>query len=491
MNKVWIILIAIIVVSEDIGHSVYNFSFPSDVVEWHVDSTAVYNEDLFAPNMVKEFYRRREFRPAWIVDQTLTSISDSLLLILHNASAFGLISEEYHVKILDSIMSLNNPGASLLLQSDVLLTDAFLKLSSHVKNGRLLRQTVRRNYKTLQMDSLLLSTLNHLLSGGSLHSLISTLEPSGIQYRELRSAYNRKLNVYQRDLLSEEERMYYYAELIRMAVNLERWRWEKTDLGPRYIYINIPSYALSLVENGKEIIRSKVIVGLPDKPTPPLSSNIECIVIYPYWNVPRSIATKELLPIIKKNPHYLQSNHFDILDHRGKEVNPDTINWNAYSTHNFPFQLRQREGEDNALGVIKFQFDNKYGVYLHDTNARYLFKKEMRALSHGCIRVEKAVEIAHNLVQYDSGKTSAAHVDQFLNTHQRREINLKKEIPIHVRYITADKNGLYRDVYDRDEELMVSFKELLNNPLPAHDNFYLRHVAQTHENNHRLRSALR
>lgn len=147
-----------------------------------------------------------------------------------------------------------------------------------------------------------------------------------------------------------------------------------------------------------------------------------------------------------------------MLDKNGKIVKLSTIDWNKYNANNFPFVLRQREGKENALGIIKFVFDNPYAVYLHDTNAKRLFKNQTRAYSHGCIRLEKAVEFAHYIIGDKRTTLTDHHLDRHLKVKKRVTVSLFKEVPIHIRYFTAEvKNGslvFYNDLYKTDAKLI-------------------------------------
>jgi murein L,D-transpeptidase YcbB/YkuD len=140
-------------------------------------------------------------------------------------------------------------------------------------------------------------------------------------------------------------------------------------------------------------------------------------------------------------------------------VDPDTLDWKNFNINNFPVLLRQREGIDNSLGILKFVFDNPYAVFLHDTNARRLFQNKDRALSHGCIRMEKAIDFAHYLVTGNAGEKSAM-VERFLKQKQRHSLDLANPIAIHVRYITAEVKGdqiyVYKDLYKKDRAVIES-----------------------------------
>ncbi len=200
--------------------------------------------------------------------------------------------------------------------------------------------------------------------------------------------------------------------------------------------VNIPSADLFVYRFDSLFLYSKMVVGKPSTPTPLLSSHINEVILYPYWHVPHKIATRELLPSIKRNPSYLEANNFQVLDHSGKLVNPKHINWRSLSASNFPYTLRQSTGCDNSLGIIKFNFYNPFTVYLHDTPAKELFSMNRRYFSHGCMRVEKPVELAQFLL-----KEKADVVDSLtracLLEQKPSVIRLEETVPLLVLYQTA------------------------------------------------------
>jgi murein L,D-transpeptidase YcbB/YkuD len=245
----------------------------------------------------------------------------------------------------------------------------------------------------------------------------------------------------------------------KISINMERWRWQKL-LPDRYVRVNIPAFMLRAVEDDSVWVESKVIVGKRETPTPVLESVIRSFTIYPYWHVPFSISTKEVLPALQRDASYLGRNHFDVLNSSGSVINPDTIRWNLYSAEKFPFILRQREGSENSMGIIKFNFANNYGVYLHDTNSKRLYERARRDLSHGCVRVSRAVALAHYLVREDDIYVSPEDLDQYLSLQQRYTIDLRMPIPLKLVYFTAEvENGVahfYDDIYGKDSVMMQS-----------------------------------
>ncbi|HEY0750527.1 MAG TPA: L,D-transpeptidase family protein, partial [Chitinophagaceae bacterium] len=180
---------------------------------------------------------------------------------------------------------------------------------------------------------------------------------------------------------------------LKRSLNYLRWLEQIKQTG-FVLILNQPSATLMVYENGGVVLDSKVIIGKPATPTPTLSSTITEVILYPYWMVPHSIATKELLPSIKRNIAYLDRNGYQVLNKQGKVVNPYTIKWSSLSTSYFPYIIRQSTGCDNALGLVKLNFYNPFTVYLHDTPSKSLFGLNKRYFSHGCMRVEKPVELA-------------------------------------------------------------------------------------------------
>lgn len=249
-----------------------------------------------------------------------------------------------------------------------------------------------------------------------------------------------------------------YIQQIEM--NMERWRWYSEPNDKQFVWVNIPKYEMQVIEGDTLVMKSRVIVGTPKNPTPILKSTIRYFLIYPYWNVPLSIATKEILPILKRDTSYLRRNNFEVLD-RYNTIVTTPINWKKYTKDYFPWKLRQRTGEDNSLGILKFNFYNKYGVYMHDTDNRRLFNREMRALSHGCVRLEKFVEFAKFLIRDDSLNYPLDSLMFDLWQENQKYVYIKHPTPIYINYFTAevDENSslfYYIDIYNRDEKMLKS-----------------------------------
>jgi hypothetical protein len=236
----------------------------------------------------------------------------------------------------------------------------------------------------------------------------------------------------------------------------------------KYIWVNLPSFYLKVIEDDTVTLKSKIVCGKPSTPTPQITSAISDMVIYPTWTVPVSIIKKEMLPGLKKNSAYLEKKGLKLYDKNGDVVDPATINWTKYSK-GIPYKIKQGSGDKNALGVMKFNFLNPFDVYLHDTNQRYFFNNSMRALSHGCVRVQNWKELANFIAQTDSANLAigdslsynADSINSWIAKKLRHKIPVKYKIPLFIRYISCEAtNGklvFYDDIYDEDKNLADRF----------------------------------
>ena len=249
----------------------------------------------------------------------------------------------------------------------------------------------------------------------------------------------------------------------QLELNMERWRWCKDPYEKQYVWVNIPKFEMKVVEKDTLVMKSRVIIGEPEKQTPLLKSTIRYFLIYPYWTVPYKIATEEILPILKRDSSYLRRKHFDVLGGNNQKVDASKINWKKYKKTYFPWKLRQGIGEDNSLGILKFNFENKYGVYMHDTDNHRLFGREMRALSHGCCRLEKFMEFAKFLIRDDSVKYPVDSFLSDLSKAQQKYVYIRHPIPIYINYYTTEIDEYneihyFIDVYKRDEKMLKSLR---------------------------------
>jgi murein L,D-transpeptidase YcbB/YkuD len=247
---------------------------------------------------------------------------------------------------------------------------------------------------------------------------------------------------------------------------MDRYKLLPEKMPQRYIWVNAAANSMDVIENGKTEFSSKVICGKPNTRTPVLTSVIKEVITYPQWVPPPSIVMKEILPALKRNPGYLARRGFSLETWGGKKLDPYSINWSKYSK-SVPYKIVQGSSDGNALGVMKFVFDNKYSVYLHDTNQRYLFNSNNRSLSHGCVRVQEWDRLARYILGMDSLNTSGTKytstdsLTSWLAAKKKRSIPVSTLLPVYIRYITCEgHNGsivFYEDVYAEDRWLREKY----------------------------------
>jgi len=236
---------------------------------------------------------------------------------------------------------------------------------------------------------------------------------------------------------------------LNLSVNYYRWLYCQIQ-NQSVIVVNIPAAYLKVYRDNKAILEMRMIVGKKSTPTPALTSVVNEVVLYPYWHVPYSIATKELLPAIKKNPGYIHAGNYQVLNMAGKILNPYSINWSEYSTKNFPFVIRQSTGCDNALGLLKLDFYNPFGVYLHDTPTKPLFLLNKRFFSHGCMRMEKPMEIGHLILKNNVIAIDTLEQKGCLRNQSPIVVPADEQIPVIIWYNPAGTDSTGRVIYYED-----------------------------------------
>ena len=242
-----------------------------------------------------------------------------------------------------------------------------------------------------------------------------------------------------------------------IIVAMERERWVNQERGRRHVLVNITDFSARIIDNGKVTFETRSVVGANDseRRTPEFSDVMEYLVINPTWNVPRSIATKEYLPMMQRNAN--AAGHLQLYDSRGRKVARSQINFSKYTERTFPYAIKQPPSKRNALGLVKFMFPNKYNIYLHDTPAKNLFSRETRAYSHGCIRLGDPFEFAYALLAKQSNDPKG-EFHRHLKTGVETAVQLEQPVPVHLIYRTAFtdvKGGTHfrRDVYGRDAKI--------------------------------------
>ena len=250
------------------------------------------------------------------------------------------------------------------------------------------------------------------------------------------------------------------ARVRQIQLNMARRRWLPLDLGRRYVVVNVPDFTLDVMEGKRSVLHMRVVVGKRGSPTPLFSDKITYVELNPYWNIPSEIAKDEIVPLVRDDESYLEANQIKVLSgpqEDATEVAPSDVDWGKVGEEDAPYLLRQEPGPTNPLGKIKFMCPNEHDVYLHDTPAGHLFDLKERDFSHGCIRVERPMDLAEYLLR-GTADGSRDRIQALIETGERKAIRLPEPVPVHILYWTAwvDDKGLVQfrdDLYEHDRRL--------------------------------------
>lgn len=469
----------------------------------HFDSL---KNQLSHPKVIGKYYADNERRTSMISRNYVNGTLDTLSALIASSKAEGFNPEIFDARRLKALLTafsenhFRSIAEAYPVIADLELTAAssLLKYHTFMAYGAINpRKLLNRYYvNTLRPDD---SSLFQVLENRKLLTLLHDIQPKSVNYAALKNALAR---------LSSQPGTN-AAAIQTIEVNMERERWKITGIGAEYVEVNIPDFSLTWFNKADTVIHMKVCVGgrreqtyeekmktylrthqLDDKPknhqTPVLLSKFTAIQVNPVWNIPVSIAQSEIYHQASRDPYYLSNNNMKVY-YKGQPVSdPDTIQWSKYSREHLPFQFKQGSGEGNALGKFKFIFDNSSSIYLHDTNNKSAFSRSNRAISHGCVRVERPLDFAEKLVndkyQFDQLRMEVnlppldtAKMNGFrkrlarkadtTDTYQVKPkwFGTKKNIPIFINYRTAwAQNGKieYRDdIYDLDKAVFKAMKK--------------------------------
>ncbi len=497
------------------------------------------------------FYQQRDYSPAWLVDNTLSSNAEIILDYLRASFEEGFCPEDYHLRQIEILIALNRFGKKQwglnnpywLGRLDILLTDAFMLYASDFIHGRVHPLDVDNRWRFNKNRPGMAKLLRFALENQQVSQVLEKLKPSFPGYRRLVAGLKKyrelaaeggwerlplgpSLRVGERDprvlLLRhrlsitgeldglieqssdlfdsslrtalirfqrrhglaadgvlgaktlEELNVSADARVRQIEVNLERLRWMPKSLGKKHLIVNIPDLTLTVVENEKAVMWMPVIVGKAYRKTPVFSARMTYIEFSPYWYVPPTILREDKLPKIQRDPGWLSRNNFEIIPWKGGEkapLNPLEINWKKVEADKFPGMLRQRPGPWNPLGRVKFMFPNPYAVYLHDTNERHLFSRNIRLFSSGCIRIERPLDLA----EYFLGPAGWDCYDilRAMSLDKPMRVDLPKAFPVYIFYMTAwvDSEGTVqfrKDLYLKDRILDQQILNRFRKPFLPH-----------------------
>lgn len=468
---------------------------------------------------VVKLYEYYQNVPLWLEEDADSERADQLVDALSTVHEHGLVGTAYPLEELRAALAPidknRRPRVEQLAEADVVLTSIYVALGEDLLTGQIDPGKVSPDWRIRQSTADVDSLLARTLRGSPLARAIELMRPQDEQYTALREQLKRYREIAAaggwtkvpggpslrpgdtaqverlralRERLAVEEfidrgdittdstgRAIYEGELAgavatfqrrhgivvdsilgpgtlaslnqtaeyragQIMANLERYRWMPRSLGDRYIYVNVPAFRLDAYEDGRPVLSMRVIVGqdYADQATPAFADSMTYLEFAPYWNVPKKIAEEELWPKINADPGYLERNDYEIVEDRGGP------------------RIRQRPGEKNALGTVKFIFPNDLNIYLHDTPDHSLFDRDVRAFSHGCIRVQKPHELAQYALSGMPGWTEERI--QRAVRGPNRQVVLKEKIPVYIVYFTAYvRDGTLwfaNDLYERDSDLV-------------------------------------
>ena len=328
------------------------------------------------------------------------------------------------------------------------------KASQRAKKARDIDTHFGTNYQKIKASDIQMK----LKAGQSIKQILHPYIPTTPQFNALIEKYN----------ILRKSKAVPAGQLKKVRLNIERTKLMKPVMGTHYALVNIPEYQLRVIENGKMVLKSKVIVGKTNMQTPIFSERMKYVQINPQWNVPDSIMRKSYIPKIKANPGWVASNgmeiHKDTYDLRTKKVNPASVDWSKYpkdGTGYIPYKLVQVPSLKNGLGRMKFIFPNRHAVYIHDTQSKALFERKARAFSHGCIRLSKPKTLLKHVTSHYSAKAPAT-VESWYVGKKTKHLLLNKPLQVHTAYFTAyvDELGalkLFNDIYGFDKSQRLNF----------------------------------
>ncbi|GAA4086455.1 L,D-transpeptidase family protein [Mucilaginibacter panaciglaebae] len=423
-------------------------------------------------SFISKFYEQNNYDPVFVMDHIFNKDLKTSVTYYKNAGQHGLNPELFKANEIGELINkfYNKKAIKTLDQAyhdiaelEILSANSLLRYSNALQFGVIDPKSVYVRYyiPTPRPDS---ASMTKVFQVSDLKTYLDSIQPKDPGYIALQKALAS--GVAANGISAEETKRV-------IAVNLERLRWHNAPNASKYVSVNIPAYQLDVMQNGKSVLNMKVCVGQGrninnsetlmnyadsgkvDKPnrhsTPQLSSLIHSVEVNPVWNIPQSIASKEIIVEAKKDRYYLENKGINVYDN-GHLVDPDDIDWDNVSAADYEF--KQQPGDQNSLGKIKFLFNNKSSVYLHDTPAKNAFGMSMRAISHGCVRLGDPQGLALNL--FGRGpKYDLIAKDMSEDKPEPTSVALTPKVPVLITYMTAwvDDAGTVHavpDVYGLD-----------------------------------------
>jgi murein L,D-transpeptidase YcbB/YkuD len=384
--------------------------------------------------MVQKFYALNHERQFWVSSNKNIKTANEWLSAIESTNSYRLTSDKLQiVEIRNTLSYKNKIGKILNDKTDQQITGLVLHFIKDMQQGN-----IKFDYDEVSVsrDSIYIHQLLNSRNREPVSKLVSKLECKDHDYVVLKKYLN--------DSISEKDILKFKSVLLAMNYR----RYLTMNHQTEYIVVNIPEAKTRYYRKDLQSLEMRAVVGKKKTPTPTIASYITTIVTFPRWNVPYTVAVTEILPKAQKDENYLEQNNFDVVDAKGNPIDDSELNWKDYNEKNFPYFFRQSTGFENALGVLKFNFQNPFSIFLHSTSWQGVFAKEYRFLSHGCIRLEKPFELTDALLR---GKLNMDELKSGKKNTESGKIELPLKIPVFIIYSPAtvvDNNVIFfPDIY--------------------------------------------
>jgi L,D-transpeptidase YcbB len=453
------------------------FSLAAEITE-RLKRDRVSGSDREDQAAAAKIYDQRQGEPIWLTQKGFVKEATELMREIGQADDWGLRASDF---TLPRATLGSTASAAEMADADVTLSLAALKYARHARGGRLDPAQLSKNFDRRPQVYAPESVLAELARAAHPDTYLRSLHPSHPQFGRLRLKYlaaragqsvqdraPEPVQVQDTDPRAKRKQPVPVAAAQpissanmqkKLLANMEMWRW-MPDVGETYVHNNIPEFTTRLFRGGKIVHQERIVTGKTDTQTPIFSADMQTVVFQPFWNVPESIKWKELQPQLMRSGYALDKAGLKAA-YNGREVDPTTVDWASADMR--AFHIFQPPGNANALGQVKFLFPNKHDVYMHDTPSKSLFNQNVRAYSHGCMRVRDPLKFAEMLLA-DDPTWNPGRIAQMANTGpQNNEVRLKRKIPIHVTYFTTwvDDDGKlksFNDIYGHENRIQLGLE---------------------------------
>lgn len=473
------------------------------------DQLVYQGDTLLASNEVLSYYQENNFEPIWIGSTDLNDKGKEMFGMIEESRDYGLLPEMYHCELIRQMKD------TALLDAEMMLTNAFFLMITHLDVGCINQDSTNYVWKKDSLDFNIVEELEKVISGEKVTDVLESHEPTNWEYVQLRAGLEKFLDEYPLDTnhynippFKEDSVKTYHAahealighsfmdssvttqdsafidqlkvfqkinglkddaivgkwtgnalnssnldRFYQAALSLEKWKWKKS-YPSKYIRVNIPEFTLYFYDNDSLKRKHRVVVGAYATQTPEFHATMRRMVTMPFWHVPYSIASTEILWGARKDTNYFSKRGYRVFKN-GEQIDPSSVDWSAVKQSSFTYRVRQDGGGGNSLGKIKFLFPNEHSVFLHDTPSKRLFQNDVRAYSHGCVRLHEPFDLAKEILATENHMIVADTLDSLIARKNQRVIELEEPFEVYIEYFTttADSSGniiFHPDIYGRD-----------------------------------------